>query len=54
MTNQLFSVMNRALYFSIPEQKVIYDAVKDYIKRYPNSESADSVLKDFYRESFDR
>ena len=46
--------MNRALYFSIPEQKVIYDAVKAYIKQYPNSEHADSVLKDFYRESFDR
>jgi hypothetical protein len=54
MSEQLFSAMNRALYFSIPEQKVIYYAIKQYLEQYPDSEYANSVLKDFYRESFDR
>lgn len=46
--------MNRALYFSIPEQKIIYHAVKMYIEKNPGLDSADDILRDFYKETFDR
>lgn len=54
MTRQLFSSMNRAMYFSIPEQKVIYHAVKMYLEKYPDSNDVDDILTDFHRESFDK
>lgn len=54
MTKQLISAMNRAMYFSIPEQKVIYDALKIYLEKNPDSTHVEGILKDFYRESFDR
>lgn len=46
------SAINRVLYFSIPEQKIIFTCISEYLKINPDNEYAKSVYEDFKRDSW--
>lgn len=53
MSKLQVSAIGRVYYFTIPEQRVIYKAIKMYLEENPNSEDAQIIKDDFYRESFE-
>jgi hypothetical protein len=46
------SALNRVLYFSIPEQKIIFKCIAEYLKIDPENENARTVYEDFKRDSW--
>ncbi len=54
MNSTRVSVLNRVLYFTIPEQKIVYNAMKMYLERHPESLDAKGIRDDFYRETFEQ
>ena len=48
------SVISRVLYFNIPEQRIIFQAIKMYLEHNPEDEKAKIIYNDFYREQFDK
>lgn len=53
MSKPVSSVVGRIYYFTIPEQRVIYHAIKMYMEKYPNNKEAQIIREDFYREKFE-
>jgi hypothetical protein len=51
---QYVSCLNRVLYFSIPEQRTIFKAIRVYLENNPEDENAKVIYKDFYREQFNK
>ena len=48
------SALGRVLYFTMPEQEIIYRAVDEYVQRNPGvASTSEDILKDFYRRHFD-
>jgi hypothetical protein len=53
MTDVRVSAINRVLYFTIPEQRIVYKAMKMYLEKHPENQDAQIIKEDFYRQSFE-
>ena len=48
----LETALPRSMYFTIPEQKIIFNCVQEYLNYKPDCEDAKKIYDDFFRESW--
>lgn len=52
MEKTAFSALGRVLYFTMNEQRVIFESIRLYLELNPDSQEAKTIYEDFYRNSF--